>query len=116
MELRPYLASDRDACLAIFDSNVPEFLDAAARGRLERFLDRPEGPYFVMEHDGALAGCGGYVAVAGENVATLLWGMVRRDAQRLGLGRFLLMYCLREIGKLNGIGSVRVETGACQHL
>ena len=52
MDIRPYLASDRDACLAIFDSNF----DAARRAEFERYLDRPEGPYFVMEHDGAIVG------------------------------------------------------------
>src|SRR5690348_5544432 len=102
MELRPYIESDRDACVAIFDSNAPEFFDPGSRGRFEGFLDQPRGNYFVMVHDSAVAGCGGYVAVPGENVASLVWGMVRRDLQRLGLGRFLLMYRLLEIGKLNG--------------
>jgi GNAT superfamily N-acetyltransferase len=110
MDFRRYLASDRDACLAIFDSDVPEFFDASERGKFEQFLDRPDGPYFVMDHDGTLVGCGGYVVVAGESVANLIRGMVRRDSQNLGLGRFLLMYRLREIGKIAGIGLVRLET------
>jgi GNAT superfamily N-acetyltransferase len=96
VEVRPYLASDRNACLEIFDSNF----DATRRAEFERFLDRSEGPYFIMEHDGAIVGCGGYT---GE---TLLWGMIRRDFQKLGLGRFLLLYRLR---KLEGVPMVRLE-------
>ena len=95
MDIRPYQASDRAACLEIFDSNF----DATKRPEFEQFLDNLEGPYFVMDHDGAIVGCGGY---AGE---TLLWGMIRRDFQKLGLGRFLLMYRLR---KLEGVPTVRL--------
>jgi GNAT superfamily N-acetyltransferase len=97
MDIRPYVASDRNACLSIFDSNF----EAGQRPEFERFLDRPEGPYFVMEHEGATVGCGGYAG------ASLVRGMIRRDFQRLGLGRFLLMYRLR---KLEGIQMVRLET------
>lgn len=97
MDIRPYIASDRNACLSIFDSNF----EAGQRPEFERFLDRREGPYFVMEHEGAIVGCGGYLG------ANLVRGMIRRDFQRLGLGRFLLMYRLR---KLEGIQMVRLET------
>ncbi len=95
MDIRPYQASDRAPCLEIFDSNF----DATKRPEFEQFLDNPEGPFFVMDHDGAIVGCGGY---AGE---TLRWGMIRRDFQKLGLGRFLLMYRLRQ---LEGVPTVRL--------
>jgi GNAT superfamily N-acetyltransferase len=96
MDIRSYQAADRDACLEIFDSNF----DNARRPEFERFLDSPGGPYFVMDHEGVIAGCGGYT---GE---TLVWGMIRRDFQKLGLGRFLLMYRLRQ---LEGVPMVRLE-------
>jgi hypothetical protein len=35
--------------------------------------------------------------------------MIRSDLQRQGLGRYLLMYRLREIGKLPGIERVSVH-------
>jgi N-acetylglutamate synthase-like GNAT family acetyltransferase len=45
-------------------------------------------------------------------VAELRWGMVRKDLRGNGLGRFLLMYRLREIGKA-GVNMVRVaDAGA----
>ena len=110
MDLRPYLPTDRRGCLAIFDSNVPHYLSPAERLSFEKFLDHPGGPYFVMEHEGALVGCGGYHVEPDPALASLQWGMVRGDAQKMGLGRFLLMYRLRELGKLGTIQRVRAET------
>jgi N-acetylglutamate synthase-like GNAT family acetyltransferase len=110
MDLRAYLPTDREACLAILDSNMPHFFAGEDRTRFESFLDQGGATYFVMEHDGAVIGCGGYRIAEESGVATLVWGMVRRDFQKMGLGRLLLMYRLREIGKASGIERVRLET------
>jgi len=107
MDLRPYLSPDRDACLAIYDSNAASPED---RKKFEAFLSNPDGPFFVMEHDGRILGCGGFTTSAEPGIATLVWGMVRSEAQGQGLGRYLLMYRLREIGKLPGIQRVRLLT------
>jgi N-acetylglutamate synthase-like GNAT family acetyltransferase len=110
MELRPYVSADREACLQVFDSNVPGFLNAARRVDFEAFLAHLPGPYFVMEHEGRVLGCGGYTVAPESGHCELVWGMIRNDAQRLGLGRLLLMFRLREVGKVGGIHSVRAET------
>ena len=94
----------------VFDSNTPQYFDPVERKEFEKFLDQPDGVYFVMEHDGAIVGCGGYAAEAQNGLASLVWGLVRSDSHKLGLGRFLLMYRLREIGKLDGIRMVRLDT------
>ena len=91
--------------MAIFDSN-----SASEREKFEKFLAAPEGQYFVMEHDGETLGCGGYTVDPEPGVATLVWGMIRKDSKGQGLGRFLLMFRLREIGKMGGIDRVRLET------
>ena len=113
MDVRPYLSSDRDGCLAVFDSNSPDFFRSEDRREFEEFLNRPDGSYFVMEHDGAIAGCGGYFITGERAVARLVWGMVRRELQRQGLGRFLLLFRLREITKAGGVERVRLD--ALQH-
>ncbi|WP_293680304.1 GNAT family N-acetyltransferase [uncultured Phenylobacterium sp.] len=111
MEIRPYEPADRAACLAVFDSNTPRYFDPAGREAFESFLaNAARPPYFVMDHDGAIVGCGGYAI--GPESATLGWGMVRADLHGQGLGRFLLMYRLREIGKVSTVALVRVETSA----
>jgi N-acetylglutamate synthase-like GNAT family acetyltransferase len=106
MDLRPYQPTDREACLNIFDSNFPR----ETRGQFERFLEQSPATYFVMEHEGALLACGGYHLDAHQGLATLVWGMVRRSSQKMGLGRYLLMYRLREIGKEGGIDRVCLQT------
>jgi N-acetylglutamate synthase-like GNAT family acetyltransferase len=110
MDVRSYLPADREACLKIFDSNAPDTFASGSRAQFEEFLEQAGSSYLVMEHDGVLVGCGGYQADAEPGLATLVWGMVRRDSQKLGLGRFLLMYRLREIGKVGGIDRVMLES------
>ena len=108
MDIRPYASADRDSCLAIFDSNTPEFFEPERRPAFAAFLDALPGPYFVIEQDVAIMGCGGYVL--DHSQARLIWGMIGREWRRQGLGRFLLMFCLREITKIGEIGIVVVES------
>ena len=109
MDIRLYQEGDRPACLQVFDSLAPHLVDPNLRPAFEKFLDDPAGVYFVLEHDEAIAGCGGFALSSDRNTATLLWGMVRNDCRRLGLGRFLLLYRIREIGKAGEPQMVRVE-------
>ncbi len=89
MDIRAYVATDREGCLAVCDSIGGD------HGAFAKALG--EIRFFVAEHDGAIIGCGGF-AIDGAT-ARLLHGMVHRDWQRQGLGRFLLFYRLREISK-----------------
>jgi N-acetylglutamate synthase-like GNAT family acetyltransferase len=99
MDVRPYQPSDCLACLAVFHSLTPALLDPATLPIFEAWLDNPTGQYFVMQHDESVAGCGGYSFSPDGTAATLQWGMVHRNSQKMGLGRFLLLYRIREIGK-----------------
>jgi N-acetylglutamate synthase-like GNAT family acetyltransferase len=110
MDVRPYLPADRDACLAVFDSNTPEFFRPHERRDLENFLDRPKCPYFVMDHDGTIVGSGGYFMDVEGQLASLVWGMIHSNWHRKGLGRFLLLFRLREITKAGGIQIVVLQT------
>jgi GNAT superfamily N-acetyltransferase len=106
MDVRPYEHSDRPACLAVFHSLIPELLDAATLPLFEAWLENAAGPYFVMEHEASVVGCGGYSFSLDGAVGTLQWGMVHRGSQKMGLGRFLLLYRIREIGKAGTVGLV----------
>ena len=106
MEIRPYTAGDREGCLGVWESASP----AAERGEFEAYLDGGGQRFFVAEQDGAVIGCGGF-AVHG-NAARLEWGMVRREWQRQGLGRFLLFYRMRAIGKAGEAEMVSAECPA----
>ena len=99
MDVRPYEHSDRPACLAVCESLTPGLLAPAAFPLFEAWLEKLARPYFVMEHEESVVGCGGYSFSPDGTAATLQWGMVHRNAQKMGLGRFLLLYRIREIGK-----------------
>jgi N-acetylglutamate synthase-like GNAT family acetyltransferase len=109
MDARPYRPTDRAGCLQVFDSLAPDLISPAARHYFEKFLNGPACSYFVLEHEGAIAGCGGFVVSALGDNAELIWGMIRHDLQKLGLGRFLLLYRMREIGKLGTVQTVHVK-------
>jgi N-acetylglutamate synthase-like GNAT family acetyltransferase len=107
MDIRPYTPSDREACLAVYDSNAPEFLPPDRRQSFAERLDSAD-PFYVAEHEGSIAGCGGYVLT--RNTAHLQWGLVHRQWQRQGLGRFLLFYRMREVTKHAAVETVTLET------
>ncbi len=71
--LRPYTLADRDRCLDIFDTNVPRYFDPAEREQFASFLMAPLGHYFVVERDGEVVACGGYLVLSDPSVAELTW-------------------------------------------
>jgi GNAT superfamily N-acetyltransferase len=96
---REYSPDDRIACLAVFDTNVPESFLTAERESFAAFLDELPGPYFVLADEaGDVVACGGYAISTGTATADLCWGMVTRDRQGTGLGRLLVEIRLERIG------------------
>ncbi|WP_322963962.1 GNAT family N-acetyltransferase [Sphingomonas fuzhouensis] len=95
--VRPYDDADRDAVLAIFDSNLPDYFGAGDREWLVETLDEPDGPAFVVAIDGQAAAFGGYEIWEHYNKALLFWGMAARRYHGSGLGRLLLFERLRHV-------------------
>ena len=54
MDIRPYSPSDRDACLEIFDSNLP----LENRHLFATFLDGVPAAFFVAENNNEIVACG----------------------------------------------------------
>jgi GNAT superfamily N-acetyltransferase len=99
IRVREYSPDDRRACLAVFDTNVPESFLPAERTLFAAFLDERPGPYFVLADEaGDVVACGGYAISTGTATADLCWGMVTRDRQGTGLGRLLVEVRLARIG------------------
>lgn len=90
--IRPYRDSDRDAVLHAFRSNVPAHFPASEEAWLASALDEPDGPFFVIEEDGEVVGCGGYELSDFYDLGTLVFGLLRADRHRSGLGRRLLAH------------------------
>lgn len=108
---RAYRQDDHAACVALFQSNVPEYFAAVELGDFLQTL-REVDRYWVIEQAGeGIVACGGYDAVDDQaGVAALCWGMVRRDLHRRGLGDFLVGERLRRIDADGGFNAVVIET------
>lgn len=110
--VRPYCQEDREACLALFESNVPKYFAPEELKDFVSDLDDLKWPYLVMEDEnGKIVASGGYGAIGEDGtVAALCWGMVRRDLHRCGLGRRLLVERLKRIAAEPKFTRVTIET------
>lgn len=108
---RPYVPADRDACLALFDTNVPRFFDASEKADFEEFLDRYDGPYRVIERDGRIVACGGHFVSSDGKTAGLCWGVVDGRLHGQGVGTVLTEARLAAIRADPAIETVRLDTG-----
>lgn len=108
--VRDYREMDRAACLALFDSNVPEFFHVSERPGFEEFLDDLPDQYLVVEDGGAIVGCGGFALVREKRVAEFCWGMVARDRHRRGLGRALAEERIARIVASGAADTITLET------
>jgi ribosomal protein S18 acetylase RimI-like enzyme len=111
IRLRDYSPSDLATCLALFDSNVPEFFRPTEREGFASFLAALPGPYLVLENEARMmVACGGYAVAAGTATADLCWGIVRREYHGSGLGRLLLRARLERIASDPSVRDVALRT------
>lgn len=111
--LRAYAESDAPACLAIFDSNTPDFFAPGEREELASFLTAPRAMMLVAEDArGEIIGVGGYYLRDDRAEGALAWGMVRRAWHRRGVGRALLEARLDALWRL---GAPVVSVRTSQH-
>jgi len=108
---RPYDTADREACLALFDSNTPRFFDPSERADFERFLDEMRWPYQVIARDGRVVACGGHAMEADGKTVAMCWGMVEQGLHGQGLGRRLTEARLAAARAEPGATGARLNTG-----
>lgn len=106
---RPCSPGDTAGCLEIFDSNTPPFFDPSERAYFVKFLEENPCPYFVLEQAQAVVACGGYCEDA-QGGMLLVWGMVRRDLHRQGLGKDLVRQRVQRILQAHPGAPIRLET------
>lgn len=109
---RPFAAEDLEACLRVFDGNLPDFFAPDERDGLRAHLMQVDGRarhYLVIEAQGHIRACGG-VTVEGD-AARLTWGMVARDWQGRGLGARLLAERMALLARHPAVRRVGLSTG-----
>jgi ribosomal protein S18 acetylase RimI-like enzyme len=107
---RPFEAEDVEACLRLFDSNVPDFFRTHERDEFEAFLRSLPGPYQVLEANAEVVGCGGHALREDGQVVNLCWGMIRRDLHGRGLGRALTEARLEQATREEHVRAVALST------
>jgi N-acetylglutamate synthase-like GNAT family acetyltransferase len=110
LQYRPYRASDRGACIAIFRTNVPRFFRDHELEDFADFIDSSGCEYFVVLAGGEIAGCGGFGLRDGGDAADLCWGMVHREQQGKRIGAYLLLARLRAVATTTEAKYVRLRT------
>lgn len=108
---RPYRDTDRDACLELFDSNVPGYFHEEEREEYRGWLANPGGPVLVVAGpDGSVAAAGGVALEPDGETGSLCWGTVRADLHGRGLGRALLLARLALLAGDPACRRVRLST------
>ena len=113
LEIRAYQNRDREACLRVFDSNLPMFFAPDEREEFALYLDDPieRGPdaeYLVLEMMNTIVACGGFYVANHE--AGLAWGMVAQHHHREGFGKRLLLERLRRIAARPAAKAILLDT------
>ncbi len=121
MLIRKYKSEDRAACLAIFESNLPQYFDPNERADLETWLNGQDESvlayknttaeqYYVLESDNSIVACGGYYLAKAASRANLCWGMVDGAFHKRGFGRQLLEFRIQEIANKYPNFSISMDT------
>ena len=111
LPVRRFNATDTEACLEIFDGNVPDYFREGERSEFVDFLNRLPGPYLVLEtKDGAVVACGGVARSADGTRADLCWGMVRREEHGRGWGRRLTEARIGMARAMDGVTEMACST------
>lgn len=101
--IRTYHPNHKDACMAIFDSNLPKYFTQEERGLFEQFLDEQatDGNYFVAvdEDTEEVKACGGYFHNEEKDRYGLSWGMVHQNYHRQGIGQAFTRYRIMALQK-----------------
>ena len=82
---RPYRASDRQACIDIFDANCPQYFAPNERQDYDDFLAKSPQEYEVCESDGRVLGAFG-LSAHNEKEETLNWILLDPETQGMGVG------------------------------
>lgn len=112
LDYRDYRPADAEACLALFDANVPRYFDPTERDGFAAFLASPSCPYLVGEDErGVVVACGGwFVEPHDDTLGGLAWGILHPSLHGRGIGRELLEVRLVRLRQIEGLRSILVRT------
>lgn len=108
---RPFAPSDLGACLAIFDSNCPQYLHPSERAEFSTYLTQhaQRANYLVGVLDDQIVACGGIFIDADTQAGYFAWGLVLNARHDQGIGRALTVQRI-DMAKAQGIQTLHLDT------
>jgi GNAT superfamily N-acetyltransferase len=100
-QFEPYDPHHREACLAVFDENCPEFFAVNERTDYAAFLDRAGADYRVCRGDDRVVGAFGLMPAGAADEAHLNWILLSPSAQGAGVGRAIMTEVARQAASVN---------------
>jgi hypothetical protein len=110
LNTRQYETADLDACLAVFDSNVPTAFLPHEREDFEGYLLASADPYYVVACGDEIVACGGTAVEDNGATGVLCWGIVRKDRHRQGIGEYFVRWRIARLALVPSIAAIRIET------
>ena len=110
MRCRPYVSTDRDACIQAFHSNSPIYFLPEELDDYVRFLDALPGPYFSVADEDVVIACGGIATGRVTGEADVCWTIVHAQHQRRGVGDLVIASCAAEILSMPDCKTARLDT------
>jgi len=96
MNIRIYTSQDKNACIAIFDSNCPRYFLDHERAEFIDWLEKEDRlEYYVLEIDDEILACGGIYKDDDLDQVGFAWGMVSRSHHGKGLGSALAKHRIK---------------------
>lgn len=97
-KIREYLPSDKDACLDIFESNIPLYFNKNEKPLFIEWLDKTDREaYYVLINNSKIIGCGGTYYDESKKIAGLAWGMIHQKHHKNGHGFTLTKFRLEKL-------------------
>ncbi|MBC3540738.1 GNAT family N-acetyltransferase [Rufibacter sp. H-1] len=108
--IREYTPQDKPAVLELLRLNTPAYFSPEEEKDLIHYLEHERELYFVVEHDGTLAGCGGINFSGDPTTGKISWDIIHPAYQGKGLGRSLLQHRINLLKNRKQVRTISVRT------
>ncbi len=114
--IRPYKIADKKQLIELLRLNTPQYFDPSEEADFIRYLNDFTHPYFVVEKNNRIVGCGGFSYFEEQSVVRIAWDMIHPADQGKGIGKALTEYRINEIKKNPLVKLIIVRTSQLAYL
>ena len=109
MTIEKYKLTDKNDCIEVFKSNIPDFFSPQELTDFKNWLYKNDCPdFYVLKKNRQTIGFGGFYFENGQ--ARLVYGIIDRQHQKMGHGKFLTDYRIKKIREKNTQIPIGLET------